>query len=278
MKIKNRVVHSAMYILLSVYSIISLYPLVWMLFNSFKNNDEIFSTNPLGIPKIWRVDNYIRAWNTFNIPLYLVNSIIVTVCTAVLTIIIGVMFSYATARMKWRLSNAARIYISVGMFIPVQVILIPTVMLMKNAHLSGSYFTLIIPYVAFQLGFASIVFYGFFRSIPYSLEEAAAIDGANIYTTFFKIILPLVKPAISTMILFISLNIWNEFPVALVMVNKEALKTLPLGLIGFKGQFGSDFGGMGAALVIASIPTILLYLLFADEVEKALTVGSAVKG
>lgn len=273
----KKIIKTIIYAVLTIYTFISIYPLIWMVFYSFKNNDEIFVKNPFGFPTTLRFENYINAWNNYNMPSYFLNSMIVACTTVVFTITLSLMFSYATARMKWRFSNVCRIYVMAGMFIPVQIILVPLVVLMQKFGLSNSLWSLIIPYTAFELGFSSVVFYGFLRNIPFELEEAAAIDGANIYTTFFKIIVPIVRPAIATMVTFIFLFSWNEFTMALILISKEKLKTLPLGLITFQGQFSTDWGGMGAAMVIASIPTIIIYLLFNEEVEKALTVGSAVK-
>ncbi len=267
-----------LYLFLGVYAVCSIYPFLWLLFFSLKNNEEILVSNTFGIPEVFRFENYVNAWNNFNIALYFKNSIFVSSVAVAATIIISLMFAYATARMTWRLSTAARIYITMGMFIPVQIILIPLVILVKNLHLSNSYFSLIVPYIAFQMSFAAIVFHGFLSSLPFEIEEAAYIDGASIFKTFISIIVPMVTPAIASVLIFTFMNIWNEFMVALMLINKEALRTLPLGLVTFKGQFNTDWGGMGAAMVIAAIPTIIVYLLFSEKVEKALTVGSAVKG
>lgn len=267
-----------LYLFLGVYAVCSIYPFLWLLFFSLKNNEEILVSNTFGIPEVFRFENYVNAWNNFNIALYFKNSIFVSSVAVAATIIISLMFAYATARMTWRLSTAARIYITMGMFIPVQIILIPLVILVKNLHLSNSYFSLIVPYIAFQMSFAAIVFHGFLSSLPFEIEEAAYIDGASIFRTFISIIVPMVTPAIASVLIFTFMNIWNEFMVALMLINKEALRTLPLGLVTFKGQFNTDWGGMGAAMVIAAIPTIIVYLLFSEKVEKALTVGSAVKG
>lgn len=265
-------------IFLWVFSITSLYPLIWMLFYSLKDNQEIYVTNPFGFPTHFRVENYIRAWNTFNIPMYFKNSVIVTLCTVAITLVFSLTFSYAVARMQWKLRNAARMYITIGMFIPVQVIMIPLAMLVKQLYLNNTYGSLIIPYIAFNLAFASLIFYGFFRSIPYELEESACMDGASIYRTLFSIIIPVIKPAIATVVIFIFLQAWNEFSMAYILISNDALKTLPLGLLFFQGAFTTDWGAMGAAMIIASVPTILIYLFFNKQVENALTVSSAVKG
>jgi len=279
MKLKKIKVGSIIYqAFLWIYSLISLYPLVWMVFYSLKNNDEIFVTNPFGFPTNFRIENYITAWSRYNVPRYFINSLFVAFVTVLGTIILSVMFAYAAARMEWRFKDAARIYITLGMFIPVQVIMIPLATLVRDLNLNNTYLALIIPYIAFNLSFSSMVFYGFLRTVPFELEESGYIDGANIYYTFFYIILPTIKPAIATMIIFIFLSSWNEFTMALILISKESLKTLPLGLLFFQGEFTTDWGAMGAAMTIASFPTILIYLLFSEQVEKALTVGSSVKG
>jgi raffinose/stachyose/melibiose transport system permease protein len=261
-----------------IYAALSVYPLLWMVFYSFKNNNEIFVTNPFGIPTHFRFENYVDAWSRFNVPVYFGNSLIVAATTVVGTILLSVTFSYAVARMHWRLKEVARIYVVIGMFIPVQVIMIPLAILVRDFHLANTYGSLIIPYIAFNISFSSMVFYGFFRSIPVELEESACMDGASIYRTFYTIILPIIKPAIATMVIFVFLSSWNEFTMALILITKETLKTLPLGLLFFQGQFTTNWGAMGAAMTIASLPTVLVYVLFSEQVEKALTVGSAVKG
>lgn len=261
-----------------LYALFSLYPLIWMIFYSFKNNDEIFVSNPFGIPRVLRIENYVNAWTQYNVPRYFFNSIVVTVITVAITLLFALLFSYATARMRWPGQNVARIYVSMGMFIPVQAVLIPLAIIVRNLGITNEYPALILPYTAFNLAFSTMVFYGFFRSIPDEMEEAACMDGAGIFRTFFAIIVPVVKPAIATMVIFIFLQAWNEFPIALVMMTKETMKTLPLGLLFFQGAFTTDWGAMGATMVIASLPTVLVYIFFSHQVEAALTVGGAVKG
>ncbi|MDA3845818.1 MAG: carbohydrate ABC transporter permease [Vallitaleaceae bacterium] len=260
------------------YGLFSLYPLIWMLFYSFKNNDEIFISNPFGPPLIFHIENYVNAWTVYNVPRYFFNSLVVSVFTVIMTISVALIFSYATARMRWKFSGVARIYVSIGMFIPVQAILIPLAIIVRDLNLNNEYLSLILPYTAFNLAFSSMVFYGFLRSLPVELEEAACIDGASIYRTFFSIIIPTVKPAIATMIIFTFLQAWNEFPIALVLMTKENMKTLPLGLLFFQGRFTTDWGAMGATMVMASLPTVLLYTIFSNQVEKAMTISGAVKG
>lgn len=148
-------------VFLWIYAGLSVYPLLWMVFYSFKNNNEIFVTNPFGFPIHFRFENYADAWSRFNVPVYFSNSLLVAAATVVGTIALSVTFSYAVARMQWRWKEAARIYIIIGMFIPIQVIMIPLAILVRDFHLANTYWALIVPYIAFNISFSSMVFYGF---------------------------------------------------------------------------------------------------------------------
>ncbi|WP_105617658.1 carbohydrate ABC transporter permease [Vallitalea okinawensis] len=277
-KKRHLISHTIYRIFLWCYALFSLYPLIWMGFNSLKNNQEIFETNPFGPPTAFRFENYIKALSQYNVPQYFINSIIVSVATVTFTIVLGMMFSYATSRMRWKGQNIAKIYVSMGMFIPIQALFIPIFLLISRMGIVNTHLSLILPYTAFNLAFSTLVFYGFFRSIPFELEEAACIDGAGIFRTFFKIIVPTIKPAIATLIIFIFLQSWNEFPLASILISDEGMKTLPLGLLFFQGSFSTEWGPMAATMVIASCPTVIIYILFSNQVEKAMTVGGAVKG
>lgn len=261
-----------------IYFVISVYPLVWMISYSLKNNEEIFVTNPFGLPTHFRIENYIAAWSQFNIPKYFLNSMVVSSISTLLILVLSLMFSFAIARMRWKFRESARLYMTVGMFMPLQVIMIPLAILVRDFHLTNTYGALIVPYVAIGLPFSCLVFYGFMKGIPGELEESACMDGANIYRMFLQIIVPIVTPAIATVAIFQFLNNWNEFMLAYILISDETMKTLPLGLLFFQGQYSTDWGGMGAVMTIASLPLVIIYLFFSEQVENAMTVGSAVKG
>ena len=266
------------WIFLYFYAVISLYPIVWMLFYSFKNNSEIFVTNPFGFPKIFHWENYVKAWTTFNVPTYFMNSLKVTLVVIAVVVVISTMFAYAVARLRFKGSDSLRMSTMIGMFLPLQCIMIPLAVLVRDLHISNTLWAVIVPYIAFNIPFAVMVIYGYMRSLPYELEESACIDGASLWTCFIKVIVPNVKSAISTVVIFVFMNVWNEYNLALVLLNRDAIKTLPLGMIFFKGEHTTDWGAMGATMVIASIPTIIIYILFSAQVEKAMTVSGAVKG
>jgi raffinose/stachyose/melibiose transport system permease protein len=180
--------------------------------------------------------------------------------------------------MEFGLSRKIQSFMTLGMFIPVQIIIIPLVVLIRDFHWQNSLIALIIPYAAFQLPFSCLVLYGFFRGIPRELEEAAYIDGSGVFGTFLFIILPLVKSSVATLIIFIFLNCFNEYYVANIVITNNSLRTLPLGLIYFKGQFTTDWGGMAAMMALASLPILIIYFIFSEQVEKAMTLDAALKG
>ncbi|AIQ72839.1 MULTISPECIES: carbohydrate ABC transporter permease [Paenibacillus] len=261
-----------------IYFIISIYPLLWMISYSLKNNDEIFVTNPFGFPTNFRIENYVAAWSQFNIPRYFTNSLVVSTISTLLIIILSLMFSFAISRLRWRFREGVRLYMTIGMFMPLQVIMIPLAILVRDLHLTNTYGGLIVPYVAIGLPFSCLVFYGFMKGIPGELEESACMDGANVYRMFLQIIVPVVTPAVATVAIFQFLNNWNEFLLAYILISDEGMKTLPLGLLFFQGQYSTDWGGMGAVMTMASLPMVIVYLFFSEQVERAMTVGSAVKG
>lgn len=265
-------------IFLILCSVIFIYPLFYLLFYSLKTNNEIFLTNPFGFPHDIQWINYSNAVQAFDILSYFKNSIIVSIVSIIGILLFVLPFSYATTRMIWRGKNIATNYLALGLFIPIQVIIIPLSILVRNMHLSNTYFALIVPYVAFNLAFSSMILSTSLVGIPKEMEESAFIDGGSVIRTFISIIMPLVKPAISTTVIFAFLNVWNEYTVASILISKNSIKTLPIGLSNFVGQHSTDWGAMGACLVMASIPTIVIYLIFSEQVEKALTIGGAVKG
>lgn len=277
-KTRKRPVDYIAMIFLILFSIICIYPLIYLLFYSLKTNNEIFFTNPFGPPANPQFDNYVRAFQAFDLIGYFKNSLLVTFASVAGILVLALPFSYATTRMTWKGRNAVVSYITMGLFIPVQVIIIPLAILVKQMHIANTYFALIIPYIAFNLAFTAMVISTSFRTLPKEMEESAFLDGASVQRTFFSIMVPLIKPAVATSMIFAFLNIWNEYTLASILISNPEVKTLPIGLSAFVGQHSTDWGAMGACFVISSVPTILMYLVFSEQVEKALTIGGAVKG
>jgi raffinose/stachyose/melibiose transport system permease protein len=254
-----------------------LFPLYWMINLSFKEKSEVY-VNPFGLPSVLDSKNYSEVLEKFDFFKYLMNSMIYTVATIVIVILFGSMLAYALTRMQWKHSSWARTYISMGLIIPVQVIIIPLFLLVHTLHLDNTYLSLILPYSAFSLSSCVLMLSAFFRSLPREMEEAAFIDGCNVYSAFFKIIIPTIRPAIATQVVLIFINTWNEFFLAFIMGARDGIRPLPVALLNFFASIGvSDWGQIGAVMILASIPTALIYIFGYKQIEKALTAGSILK-
>ncbi|MDF2878139.1 MAG: sugar transporter permease [Clostridia bacterium] len=264
-------------IFLAVFAMIQIYPLIWLVLFSFKDNNEIFGGNIAGFPNTWRIQNYASAISQANVMKYFVNSVFVTTVTIVLVILLSSMTAYAIYRMKWKLSNLTLMIILLGLMIPIHAALLPLFMVLKNLKLLNTFWALIIPYTAFGVPMAIFILGSFLNGIPRELEEAAAIDGCSIYKIFYSVILPLIKPAIATVSIFTYLSTWNELMFAVTFINKKEFKTLTVGIMSMVGTYVTKWGEIGAGLVIATLPTILIYILLSDQVQNSLTAG-AVKG
>ncbi len=274
---KKKISSFVIKIMLVLIGLSCIFPLFWMLTMSFKSKDEVYS-NPFGLPQHWVFTNYGEALKKFHFFTYFFNSIIYTVGTIVITLLLGCMFAYCVSRMEWKFKSLALSYCSLGLIVPVQVVIIPIFILLKQLGLKNTYFGLILPYSAFALSSCILMLYAFFRTLPKELEEAACMDGCNIYQCYFKIILPIVKPALATQCVLIFMNTWNEFFLSFILVGKDQLKTLSVGLLNFFVSIGvSHWGQIGAAMIISSIPTVLIYLFSSEQIENALTAGAILK-
>ena len=256
-----------------LFGIICLYPFIWMGFYSLKNNEEIFVTNPFGPPLKPQWSNYAETVEQFDILTYFKNSLIVSIAAMFFGILFCLMFTYVIARVRTKTTKFLHVFVMAGMFIPIQAVMTPLVVMVKNLHLSNTRWSLIVPYVALSFPFAVMVLYGFYRSLPIELEESAYMEGAGFFKTYFSIILPQMKSVVSVLIIYQFMSHWNEFSLALILITKDELKTLPLGLAGFYGQFSTDWGPVGAAMVLASLPVIVMYLFFSNQVSDAMAIS-----
>lgn len=265
------------FLILCIYAVIQLFPLFWLLTFSLKDNNQIFGENIMGLPEPWVFQNYVEALKNAKVGVYLLNSLIVTGSTILLTIIIATMASYAIARMRWRFSNLFLLFITMGMMIPVHASLLPLFQNFSRMHILNTRISLILPYLGFAIPLATNVLTLFFRTIPAELEEAAVIDGCTIYQTFIRVMLPMVKPAIATVSIFTYLSSWNELMFATTFINKAELKTLTVGVMSMIGQYSTRWGPIGAGLVVATIPSVIGYMFVSAQLPNAISAG-AVKG
>lgn len=261
------------HVLLGIYAFVSLYPLIWMCFYSFKNNEEIFVTNPFGLPKVWRFDNYIRAVKQFDIMIYFKNSLVVTSVTIVITTFCALLFCYVVARMRNRVTRFLHSFVISGMFIPIQAIMIPLVITVRQFSATNSYMAVILPYTVLGYPLACMLMYTFYLGIPVDMEESAYLEGASFIQTYFKIIFPQMKSIICVLAVYEFMTCWNEFSLALVLLTKNEMKTLPLGLASFFGEHSAEWGVVGASMIISSIPVLIAYLFFSNQITDAVAVS-----
>ncbi len=277
LKEENPAIKVIIDIFLIIWAIINLFPIYFMFTFSLKSNEEIFGKNIVGLPKDWLWSNYTAALNTGSMGLYFFNSILVTTLAIAISIMAAMMACYAITRIKWRFSKLTNAFFMLGLTIPIQASIVPVYVVMSKAHWLNKYSTLIIPYSAFALSMAILICTGFMSEIPYALDEAARIDGCGLFRTFFTIILPLMKPAVSTVGIYSYLQCWNEFMFANVFISDSAHRTLPVGIKALSGQHTTDWGPIGAALVIATFPTLIVYLFLSRKIQASFIAG-AVKG
>ena len=262
---------------LVLIAVTQLFPLYWLITFSLKSNTEIFGDNIVGLPQSWRFINYKTALSDGGILRYFLNSVFYSAVTVAVVALLTAMAAYGIARMNWKLKGAAFGIFTLGIMIPAQAALLPLFQIMDKTGLKGGYLGLLIPYIAFAIPMSVMILVGFFKGIPKEMEEAAYIDGCGIFRCFATIMLPMVKPAIATASIFTFLGTWNELMFANTLVDKASYRTLPVGIMSFAGQYSTDWGLIGAGMVIATLPTILIYFLLSNQVQESLIAG-AVKG
>jgi raffinose/stachyose/melibiose transport system permease protein len=264
-------------IVLGIIAAMQLYPIIWLALFSLKNNNEIFGGNIAGLPQNFLWSNYTFALTNGNVLKYFFNSAFVTAITILIVLILSSMTAYAVTRMNWKLSQTTMNIILLGMMVPIHAALLPLFIVLKNLKLLNTYGGLIVPYVAFGIPMAVLILGSFFRGIPREFEEAAVIDGCGVYRTFFLVILPLIRSALATVAIFTYLSSWNELMFAITFINNANYQTLTVGMMSMIGTFITQWGVVGAGLMIATIPTLIIYFLFSRQVQESMIAG-AIKG
>ena len=265
------------YVGLILWMLVNLFPVYWMFTFSLKNNEEIFGKNVAGLPQHWLWSNYTEALNTGHMGRYFLNSGIVAVSTILITLAVALMATFALTRMIWKRRKTMNKFFMLGLTIPIHASIVPIYVTLSRMHLLNTRWALIIPYAAFSLAMAILVCTGFMNEIPRELDESACIDGCNVWGIFFRIIVPLMKPAVATVGIYTFLQCWNELMFANIFISKSALKTLPVGVQALSGQYTTAWGPIGAALVIATFPTLFMYIFLSRRIQESFIAG-AIKG
>lgn len=262
------------YLFLTIMAVISLYPFIWVLISSFKDNNSIFG-DPFGLPERLLTENYREVWEGADVGRNFLNSMFVCLVTLTILIIVTSMGSYILTRV-WK-NSFLSIYFSLGIMIPIHALLIPSVLIFKKMGLTDNLSALTLMYTATNISFSMFIMNGFFEGIPKEVDEAATIDGCSRAQIFFRVIFPIAKPGIATVATLAFLNCWNDLLLGLVLISSPQKKTLSLAISALKGSYATRYGLLCAGFVISIIPVVIMYLLFQKQVIAGMTAG-AVKG
>ncbi len=265
------------YTIFAIWAFINLFPVYWMFTFSLKSNKEIFGENVAGLPKEWLWSNYEKALNVGNIGRYFVNSVIVAIVTILIVMLVALMATFALTRLIWKGRKRMNAFFMLGLTIPIHSSIVPIYVTLSNLRLLNTYMALIIPYAAFSLAMGILICSGFMCDLPRDLDEAACIDGCNVWGIFFRIIVPLMKPAVATVSIYTFLQCWNELMFANMFISDSIHKTLPVGVQALSGQYMTEWGPIGAALVLATFPTLIFYAFFSKKIQESFIAG-AIKG
>lgn len=278
MKNSNLLSKIVIHILIILFIVFLLFPLLWVFASSLKTTQEIYSGSPTIFPQQISLDHYRSVINGQLIFQSMCNSIIVGVISTILVVIISVPSAYAMVRYKSIVNNGILGWILVSQIFPVILIMIPLYMILRNLGLTDSLTGLTLIYVVWSLPFVLWMMHGYVKSIPFELEEAAVLDGASRSQVILRVLMPLLLPAIGASALFSFISAWNEFFFALVLLKSPELGTLQVELARYTGMEGqARTGPLAAASVIATIPSVLLFIFMRKWLTTGLVSG-ALKG
>ncbi len=260
-------------------TVVILLPFLWMVVLSFKTNAQILS-NPFDLSSLFTLHNYSTVLSTLNIFLLYKNTFLIALPSVVIEIVITFMSSYVLTRMVFparRLRQSLYYFLLLGLAIPSFILLFPVYRITIALHLTNTYTSLILPYIATSISFNTLLFTGFLRSFPVEIEEAAIVDGSSLLTMCTRVVFPMMKPVVITVFIFNMLYIWNEFPFAVTLISSPDLTTISLGISQFQGMWSIDYGAMIASGILIMIPQLIFYGAFQRYIVEGMTAG-AVKG
>lgn len=271
--------HLYFYLLMGAFAFSAVGAFAWVVNVSLKTNVEFIGSPPFSITESWRFTNYADAWEAGGVGAYFGNSVLVAVSATALGVFLAVLAAYPLARIRFRGSNVVLGGFLMGLMVPWMVTFIPLYLTLRDLGLLDSRLGLILVYATYNLPFNIFVMVGFMRTLPVELEEAAAVDGASPTATFFRIILPLLRPGLASITIISFLNNWNEFFYALVLIHTKDRMTLPVGIwqLSQAATYGSNWVTLFAAMMIAVVPVLLVFAFLQKRITEGLTAG-ALKG
>ena len=271
----DKAVEATSHVLLSIWSIIVIVPFLWVVLSSFKTTKEILAS-PFSLPAHWQFDNYAHAWTDAGIRQFFLNTVIVVGVALVLVMALGSMCAYVLARFKFPGARFIYYLMLAGLTFPVFLAIVPLFFVLKNIGLINTLPGLIMVYVAFALPFTVFFLYAFFKTLPDDVYEAALIDGAGEWRTFFRVMLPMARPGMAAVAIFNFLGLWNQFLLPVALNTDPSRYVLTQGMAEFASQAGYavDFGALFAAVVITVVPVLIVYVIFQRWLEGSVSRGT----
>jgi raffinose/stachyose/melibiose transport system permease protein len=264
----------ALWIALIVIAVLWIAPFVFIVFTSLKANSTVMGESAFAAPTSVEWSNYPAAWIRGNFGTTFLNSTLITVVKVPLGLTISAMAAYALSRIQLRGRRAIFLLILFGTMLPFQLMLAPLFTLVNQFGLINTYVGITLPYLAFGVPYQVFILHGFFSEVPKELSEAALIDGASHFTIFRRIFLPVCLPVLAALLILDFVATWNEFAMALVILQDNSMWTLPLGLMSFQSQFSNDYGQLNSAIVMTVLPATIVYLIFQRYFVSGLTAGA----
>lgn len=264
------------YLVLTIFMLVVLLPIWGMLMSAFKTDTQI-TVSPFSLPETWTLENFQRAWTVGKFNIFFKNSVIVTTAVVISSVFLSILSGYAFGQLPMPGRRLLFPLMLLGYMVPFEAVIIPLYNWMNALGLRNTYWALILPQIGLSISFGTLWMASFFDSAPQELVDAATIDGCNRWQTLWLILWPLARPATTTLIVLIFMWTWNEFLLALVMVQTEAMRTLPVGLAFFQGKYTSNLSLMAAGAIIVALPTVLIYILFQRFFIRGM-LGGAIKG
>jgi raffinose/stachyose/melibiose transport system permease protein len=261
------------YVIAFLFASISLYPIVLMVLSSFKPSAEIFM-NPLSWPEQFSLDTYRTLLERIPFMTYFYNSVFTSVVSVLLIVITTSLAAFYIARYTFWWNNLLFFFFLMGMMIPIKLGIVPLFLLMKDLGLTNSLWSLIFMYTAQGIPLSILILTGFFRTMPIELEEAARIDGASDLRILWNVLLPIMRPALATVIIINFIQAWNDFFFPLIFISDEMKKTIPVGMLSLFGEYSADWGSLFAGLTLSSLPMIVLFFIASKQFMEGMTAGA----
>lgn len=260
---------------LTAHVLMVIFPFVWMIYSTFKTNRE-FMRSVWSLPKSFSFDAYVGAWSGGALGGYAVNSLLIVAGATLITVALATLAGFALAAYRPRWMPAVELSMTAAMAIPAYVALVPLVVMLRGAGLLDTHLGVILPTAAFNVPVSIFIMQAFFNTLPRDLFDAARMDGASEWKIFLRVALPIARPAMFTVAIVNMIWVWNDFLFPVVFINSPARKTLPVGLTDFVGEHITNYPVMLAAILIAAIAPLVLFVFFERQITAAL-IGGAVK-